>query len=206
MFKQICLTTSILIMLTNCNVTERNEASILSDRCKRNIKQTVILAMHGAPPAGFPREELEELVSLHERLEGQPDGKDSAREQQHAKLDAKIRAWPRTPQNDPFYFASERMAQGLSRELGCEVIAGFNEFCAPDIDQAIDRAATEGAGRIIVITPMLTSGGRHAAEDIPEIIKRAKEKYPYIPIVYAWPFGEDDITGFLAGQIRKYTK
>lgn len=174
--------------------------------CEGNMKQTVTLAMHGAPPANFPRKELVELVSLHERLEGQRDDKDSAIEQIYSDLDAKIRAWPRTPRNDPFYFASERMVRGLSRELGCEVIAGFNEFCTPGIDQAIDRAVAQGAGKIIVITPMITSGGKHAAEDIPEIIKRAKEKYPHIPIVYAWPFGEDNITGFLAGQIRKYAK
>lgn len=162
--------------------------------------------MHGAPPADFPRRELGELAMMHENSDDHGGNKDSAIEQRHAELDAKIRAWPRTRQNDPFYFASGQMAEGLSRKLGCDVIVGFNEFCAPSIDQAIDRAVAQKSGKIIVITPMITAGGRHAAHDIPEIIKRAKEKYPHIPVVYAWPFEEDDIIRFLAGQIRKYTK
>jgi sirohydrochlorin cobaltochelatase len=165
----------------------------------------ILLAMHGTPPNNFPKNELAEFFELRGKLkrsgEAAPD-----LIHRHNALDAKIRRWPRTPQNDPFQAGSRELAAHLSRETGSKVVIGYNEFCGPDLDEALDDAVgTAGpAGRIIVVTPMMTRGGEHATADIPAAIQRAKARHPEAEIVYAWPFGFSEVARFLASQIKQY--
>ncbi|MGD0329514.1 MAG: CbiX/SirB N-terminal domain-containing protein [Nitrososphaeria archaeon] len=112
-----------------------------------------------------------------------------------------MRAWPRTAQNDPFYVGSQELAAHLSEATGCEVILGFNEFCAPSLDDALSRAVARGAEKVIVVTPMMTRGGEHAEVDIPAAVKTAQAQHPEIPITYAWPFRVSEVASFLAAQI-----
>lgn len=164
---------------------------------------TIVLAMHGAPPSGFPRDELAELFGLHMRLEHQPLSEEQrARlEARHAELDIKVRNWPRTPENDPFFAASLELGRHLSEATGRRVVVGFNEFCAPTLDEALDEAATLGVQRVVVVTPMMTRGGEHAERDIPAAIERARARQPAVTFVYAWPFAAEEVAGFLAEQI-----
>jgi sirohydrochlorin cobaltochelatase len=107
----------------------------------------VVLAMHGAPPVDFPRDELAEMLGLHMRLE-QPAmaaGERTRLEARHAGLDARIRSWPRTPETDPFFGASVQLAERLGAVAGCPVFLGFNEFCSPSVDEALDKAVATAA-------------------------------------------------------------
>jgi sirohydrochlorin cobaltochelatase len=169
-------------------------------------KMVVVLAMHGTPPNDFPRPEVIELFSLHARLENVlphiPDEQLQQWRQRHDELDKKIRNWPRTPENDPFFVASQQISAQLSAETGFEVLLGFNEFCAPDLDAALETAARR-AERVIVVTPMMTPGGEHAEEDIPAAIQRAQEQHPAVDFKYAWPFDLRETAKFLAAQIKK---
>jgi sirohydrochlorin cobaltochelatase len=167
------------------------------------MQQVVVLAMHGAPPNDFPRAEIAELVGLHSRLEQVEGPRREALARRHDELDAMIRAWPRSPRNDPFWAASMEMADHLSQATGLEVIVGFNEFCAPSLDEALDRAASRRVQAITVITPMMTRGGVHAEVDIPDAIRRARERHPGQTIRYAWPFEISDVARFLAAQIDR---
>ena len=167
------------------------------------MQQVLVLAMHGAPPNDFPRAEVAELVGLHSRLEQVAGPQREALARRHDELDAIMRAWPRTPRNDPFWAASMEMADHLSRATGFEVIVGFNEFCAPDLDEALDQAASRHMQTITVITPMMTRGGEHAEVDIPGAIRRAQERHPGQTIRYVWPFEMDDVARFLAAQIGR---
>jgi sirohydrochlorin cobaltochelatase len=164
----------------------------------------VILAMHGAPPLEFPKEEIMELMGLHFRLHNSGGEEKAALQSRHDALEEKMRRWPRTPENDPFYAASLRMGENLSRELGARVFVGFNEFCAPTIMEAVSSAAALSPEKIIVVTPMMTPGGEHSQRDIPAAIDRARQRFPEIDIRYAWPFPPGDIALFLAAQIRKF--
>jgi len=168
------------------------------------MKVVIVLAMHGVPPNDFPQHEMAELFGLHARLEHAPEAERAALERRHAELDAKMRAWPRTPQNDPFYAGSHDLASHLSQATGCEVIVGFNEFCAPCLDDAPDQAVARAAEKVIVITPMMTRGGEHSEADIPAAIRRAQERHPDIPILYAWPFEVSEVARFLAAQIDRF--
>jgi len=170
------------------------------------MKTSIVLAMHGVPPSDFPKNEMAELLALHGRLGHAVESERTSLERRYAELDAKIRAWPRTARNDPFYVASQDLAEHLSRATGCEVIVGFNEFCAPTLDEALDRAMLQRPDRVIVLTTMMTRGGEHSEVHIPQAIRQVQTKYPGIPIVYAWPFEVSEVAQFLATQIARFTK
>ena len=87
---------------------------------------------------------------------------------------------------------------------GCEVILGFNEFCAPTLDEALDQVAGQGAARVVVITPMVTRGGEHSEKDIPEAVRQARERHPGVEFCYAWPLDLDAVAQFLAGQAARF--
>jgi sirohydrochlorin cobaltochelatase len=167
-------------------------------------KAVIVLAVHGSPPLDFPRAEMIEFMSLEAKLGPGHRGPATPEMLRHRQLEAKMRAWPRTGQNDPFYAGSQELAKHLRQESGLEVILGFNEFCAPTLDEALERAAAREAGKIVVLTPMLTRGGEHATVDIPEAVRRAQQRFPSQKILYAWPFTTEDIARFLASQAARF--
>ncbi len=167
------------------------------------MKTIIVLAMHGAPPDDFSKLEVVLLVGLHMSMEHTSGPVHALLERYHAKLDVKIRTWPRSAQNDRFYVASNELAAQLGQVTGCEVIVGFNEFCAPSLDEALDQAAARGADRIVVVTPMMTPGGEHSEEDIPAAIRRAERRYPGVTFVYAWPFEVEDVARFLGTRMEQ---
>jgi sirohydrochlorin cobaltochelatase len=165
------------------------------------MKAVLVLVMHGAPPNDFPERDVAELFGLQARLKSATRVERAALERRRLELDAKMRAWPRTAQNDPFYAGSQELAEHVSRTTGCEVIVGFNEFCAPSLDDALNQAIARGAEKVIVITPMMTRGGEHAEVDIPAAVQTAQSQHPETPILYVWPFKVSDVASFLAAQI-----
>ena len=168
------------------------------------MSTVVILAMHGVPPRDVPPTEMAEFFGLHARVEAGAHGMAPALLQRYRGLEARLRAWPRTRDNDPFHAASLDLAARLARETDLEVIVGFNEFCGPSLDEALAAAAATGARKVIVTTPMLTQGGEHAERDIPAAIGRARDAFPGVEFVYAWPFESSAVIGLLAGQVRRF--
>ncbi|MBI3738336.1 MAG: CbiX/SirB N-terminal domain-containing protein [Chloroflexi bacterium] len=168
------------------------------------MKTVIVLAMHGAPPNDFPKNEIGELFGLHARLEHASEPERAALERRHQELEAKMRAWPRTSQNDPFFVGSLELASQLSQAAGLKVIVGFNEFCAPTLDEAFDQAIKQEAERVVVVTPMMTRGGEHSEVDIPNAIKRAQATYPNVEFIYVWPFDGARLAQFLAGQVSQF--
>jgi sirohydrochlorin cobaltochelatase len=165
------------------------------------MKTVIVLAMHGAPPRDFPRREMGEFFGLHARVGHTAGSGESEPERRYAELHAKMRSWPRSAQNDRFWAASHELADHLSRVTGNEVVVGFNEFCGPDLDEALEQAVAQDVERVIVVTPMMTRGGEHAEVDIPAAVGRAKERHPEIPMTYVWPFDFGQVAQFLAEQI-----
>ena len=50
---------------------------------------------------------------------------------------------------------------------------------------------------------MMTPGGEHAEEEIPEAIRQVQSRYPCVEFRYAWPFDLRETAQFLARQIGK---
>ena len=165
---------------------------------------TIILAMHGAPPQDYPRSDLIDFFKLHMMHDLGPDSFPPAMHEKHEVLHKKMREWPRTAENDPFWDASHKLAEELSRVTGNDVLVGFNEFCGPSIDEILEIAAQSGTNDVIVITPMMTPGGEHSSVDIPESISRAQEQHPRVSFRYAWPFDRTAVATFLAEQISNH--
>ncbi len=166
----------------------------------------IVLAMHGAPPSDFPEGDLGEFLGLHMQLRHSPvDGQVAGRlRERYALLEKAALGWPRTADNDPFYAASNRLAHALKRITGYDVIVGFNEFCAPDLSEALDLAVSRGARTIVVVTPTMTPGGEHAEVDIPAAVEAARRRHEHVDFRYAWPFETDDVAKFLTDHARMH--
>jgi sirohydrochlorin cobaltochelatase len=164
------------------------------------MTSVIVLAMHGAPPNDVSQREVVELMGLHEGLKQSPALVRSLLARRHAALDARIRALPRNAQNDPFWAGSQELAEHLRAATGLEVIVGFNEFCAPALDDALDEAASR-ADKVIVVTPMVTRGGEHSEVEIPAAVRRAQERHPTVSFKYVWPLGVSAVARFLAEQL-----
>jgi sirohydrochlorin cobaltochelatase len=167
------------------------------------MKAMIVLAMHGAPPLDFPQEEIAEFFGLQARLAHAGGSGQAAAQRRYLELEEKIRTWPRTSQNDPFYVGSQELAVQLRRASGHKVVLGFNEFCAPSLDAALDQAVGQGAEKIVVVTPMMTRGGEHAEKQIPEAVERARRLHPGGNFVYVWPFPSSEVAEFLAAQVDR---
>jgi len=168
------------------------------------MKTIIVLAMHGVPPNDFPRRELGEFFELHGRVEMSPGALGPALESRYKELEEKVKRWPRTPQNDPYHAASLELARALRSECGLAVTVGFNEFCSPDVDEALAKAVGDGADRIIILTTMMTRGGAHAEREIAQAVERARTKFPSVEMIYAWPFETPAIARFLAEHVRRF--
>lgn len=81
---------------------------------------------------------------------------------------------------------------------------GYNEFCAPSLEEALQSAVDKGVTKIVVATPMMTRGGEHTEKDIPAKIKEFRKQYPKIEIVYAWPFDAVQVAQFLSEHISRF--
>ncbi len=165
----------------------------------------ICLAMHGEPPKDFPEEELAEFFRLHAQVESNRL-QDPTLIRRYRDLDTRIRNWPRTAENDPFYAGSQAMAAQLKKTTGYEVIVGFNEFCGPSLDEALKQAVGRKAAKVMVITAMMTPGGRHSEIEIPAAVRQAQKAHPGAAISYLWPFDLSEVAQFLSGQIRRVTQ
>ena len=168
------------------------------------MKTIIVLAMHGTPPKDFPGQELAEFFRLHSLANAGKSSNQESPQDRYSFLDNKMRNWPRNEQNDPFHAASQELAAHLREVSGYEVIVGYNEFCAPSLDEALQSAVDKGATKIVVATPMMTKGGEHTEKDIPAKIKEFNKRYPKIEIVYAWPFNTAQVARFLSEHISRF--
>ncbi len=168
------------------------------------MKTNLILAMHGAPPNDFPKDQLGEYFGLKSRLEMGGGIKNPAMEERYKLLNDKISLWPRSAENDPFWAGSQKLAKELKKATGLEVILAFNDFCSPSLEEGMEKGIKSGAEKLIVITTMMTKGGEHSEVEIPSAIQEVQARYPKVEILFAWPFESSDVASFLAQQIQRF--
>jgi len=167
-------------------------------------KTGVILVGHGAAPLDCPRQLLTELKRLQaERLgRGGPDSPMSPRE---AELYRRIRSWPRSAQNDPYWAGLNEVASKLQLFLGsAKLRVAFNELCAPNLQEAAEELVGSGCRKIVVCTVMTTRGGSHSEFEIPQIVEKLKARFPEVEIVYAWPFDPVQVAELYARHLHKF--
>jgi sirohydrochlorin cobaltochelatase len=162
--------------------------------------RAVVLVGHGGVPADFPRADLTRLKALEGRRNatgGEPSDEERA-------LDAKIRSWPRTPENDPYQAGFEKLAAALAPKLGGATLhVAYNELCAPTVEQAVEEAIARGARTVTVVPSMITPGGVHSEVEIPHALEALRPRFAGVTIRYAWPFDLDVVGEMLAAHVRR---
>lgn len=162
----------------------------------------VILVGHG----GIPKDCPQELVTRLKRLEAQRRAAKLPRSPEEIELDGKIRHWPRTAETEPYQAGLEAVAARLRMQLGGILFAlAYNEFCAPTLEESVEKLIKQGATHITVTTTMFTPGGSHSEIEIPEILDHLKPKHPGIELRYAWPFDLNLVANTLAEQISRFS-
>ena len=162
----------------------------------------VVLVGHG----GIAKDCPAELVSKLKRLEAQRRAAGTRPSLEEQDLDATIRRWPRTDASDPYRAGLEAVGAALRPLLDGALFAlAYNEFCAPTVEESIERLISEGATHIIVATTMFTPGGAHSEFEIPEILHDVRARHPKVAIQYAWPFDVRVIAETLFQQVKRFS-
>jgi sirohydrochlorin cobaltochelatase len=164
-------------------------------------KTVVLLVGHGFIPEDFPRDVLQRYFHLHMAVGFRELGEGERAEL--SELEARLRNWPRTPENDPHHASMLALAEGLEARCGLPVRVVFNEFCAPSLEEGVRRAADDGYRRVLVLSTMFNRGG-HAEEDIPEAIERARAAHPNVEVQYLWPYRTEDVVDLLAAHLTSH--
>jgi sirohydrochlorin cobaltochelatase len=164
-------------------------------------KKAVILVGHGGLPRDIPAEMVEKFMRVHKgRIKAGGPITDH-----EIQLDTSIRKWERTPENDPYKCGLESLASHMEPMLeGYLLKTAYNEFCYPAIEDAVDELAKENVSKIIIVTTMITRGGSHSENEIPEEVSALSLKHPNIVIQYAWPFSIDAFALFLITHIKAF--
>ena len=161
----------------------------------------VILVGHGGLPSDFPSEQVSKLMRL-EKERRRTKQEPSAEE---IEIDRTLRHWPRTVTSDPYKAGLEQLLSHLSPLFdGMIVKLAYNEFCAPNLTEAIEAMIAEGVNKITVTSTMFTPGGSHSEVEIPEEIEPLKAKYPDTTIVYAWPYDLSKVAHLLKEHISAF--
>ncbi len=150
---------------------------------------TWVLVGHGAPPKDVPGE----MVSRLKALEGRRRATRSSMTEEERTLDAKLRAWPRTAETDPYREGVLALAAALRKKLpvATELVVAFNEFCGPSLEEAVAVRVAAGEDDVTVVPTMLTPGGVHSEVEIPEAIEALRAAHPNVRVRYLWPFDLD---------------
>lgn len=167
----------------------------------KDLKKAAILVGHGGLPCDIPSEIVENFMRVHKARvrTGAPITP------QEVELDSTIRKWKRTPENDPYKTGLETLASHMKPMLeGYTLRTAYNEFCYPAIEDAVEELAKENVSKIILVTTMITRGGSHSENEIPEELMALSQKYPDIDIQYAWPFSMDAFALFLTTHIKSF--
>ena len=80
------------------------------------------------------------------------------------------------------------------------VRCAYLELCAPDLPQAVVDLVAQGVGHVTVV-PMFLGTGRHAREDLPQLVAALRERHPGVRFVVQPPIGEDPRMAALMAEI-----
>ena len=71
-----------------------------------------------------------------------------------------------------------------------EVMCAFLELTSPDLPTCVQKMSAQGLAHISVV-PMFLGIGKHAREDLPEIMQELKTNYPHVQFDLRRAIGEE---------------
>ncbi|MFV8753636.1 sirohydrochlorin chelatase [Nannocystaceae bacterium ST9] len=94
----------------------------------------------------------------------------------------------------------------LAAQLGADRVALAYLAHSPGLADAIERLAGLGHRRVVVIAALLSPGGRHVKQDIPEAVAAARERFGEVEIeLIEGALGDDEgvIAALVAASLRR---
>ena len=93
----------------------------------------------------------------------------------------------------------QAVAQAIAMQSpGTRVACAYLELSQPDLPQVTSDLAAEGIGHITVV-PMFLGVGRHAREDLPQLLAQLRSQYPNLVFNLMPAVGEDpEVVNMLA--------
>jgi len=82
--------------------------------------------------------------------------------------------------------------------------SAYLELCAPDLPTATEQLVCQGAQRITIV-PMFLGTGRHAREDLPQLVAELRRKYAHVDFDVQQAIGEDPRMTALMAEIASET-
>ncbi|MGI4777304.1 MAG: sirohydrochlorin chelatase [Janthinobacterium lividum] len=96
---------------------------------------------------------------------------------------------------DPMEAVAQRMR---AQEPQTAVLCAFLELAQPDLATAAAQMIADGA-RSLHVVPMFLGMGKHAREDLPELVAALRAAHPAVPVSVARAVGEEnEVTELLA--------
>jgi len=80
------------------------------------------------------------------------------------------------------------------------VQCAYLELSEPDLPQVVRDMAAGGVGRITIV-PMFLGTGRHAREDLPQLVQELRTEHPTLRLHVQQAIGEDERMTALMAQI-----
>lgn len=161
------------------------------------MTRCVVLVGHGGVPTDCPPA----LVGEFKRLEAASKGRPTP---ELLEADRKLRAWPRTEKTDPYKAGLEAVAAALAKAMPDHlVLAAYNEFCAPTVEEAFAEALARGARSITLVSTMFTRGGVHSEREIPALAAKLQREHPDVTVRNVWPFELSAVAAMLAGEVGR---
>jgi sirohydrochlorin cobaltochelatase len=100
----------------------------------------------------------------------------------------------------------ESVAEQIARsDPSAAVSCAYLELCEPDMPTAVRKMVKEGATHVRVL-PLFFGMGKHAREDLPEIMKDLAKAHPQVRFEQLSAAGEDPRLTALLAQIALETR
>ncbi|AVS61966.1 cobalamin biosynthesis protein CbiX [Paracidovorax avenae] len=93
---------------------------------------------------------------------------------------------------DPLWRAPIEAVEARMRQQapGLEVRCAYLELAEPDLPTAVRGLAARGVRRLTVV-PMFLGTGKHAREDLPQLVQALRAEHPDMAITVQGAIGED---------------
>jgi sirohydrochlorin cobaltochelatase len=121
-----------------------------------------------------------------------------------------VRNWPRSKENDPFYYDTLELEKHIREKVEYEVETGNLEFSSPTLQEALNKLTKRGVQKVYFIGGTGFMGrSSHTLVDIPDALAKLKENNPDVEIEYISPNLDqvcDDLTLMLVEKVNQAIK
>lgn len=135
----------------------------------------IIMVQHGDFPFDFKEKHKEMFTFVKQMLE---------------EISKETRKMARDP-DDPYTVDMQKIKDSIQKCGNFKHFEiGYMEFSNPTIEEAVEKVASEGVKKMILVTaPGIFMRSSHSLLDVPKVIEKVQSNYPDLELIYAQPGG-----------------